>query len=720
MLLFSDGFETYNIYDLRYKWARIGLTAGPSPAILPAAKIVSGLDTSCNKPWATKDGRALYLSKEPASLLHVFRPSRTVILGFAYRGKAAVAGNTTTEILITFATKQAIDKARADSLGTTNPAFAGVEVPSPAVASLLLSIVPYGINYTWTFATGVTPMVGSIVTNADLLSGDYHYLQFGMTLSGNISTLPEAWCEIRVGSSPSAWARHGNILTSLPDGAGAFYMNGVGITINRVQNYYAPVYSTIDDLYILNDEGAFNNTFLGNVKVRRVTPSADGADNDAIPTLQPGDARRFQAVDEDFAGSNALPYPTPTPEQDPLFIAWEPQLEDYLTMMERGDRQSFNLHSVEYSGSMPTIFGAILHALAKNQDMAIDGLSALQGYRRTGLLPLKVANPVDSPLSAIRSSLGTWQTHQLVFDNDEVPVPGQVPVIWNPTTLSASEWGVELVDSPIDPLMLDTNLVRFNLVNEEIIGENLGFVDLTHRFYDAAVAEALAIFEAAPVYERTFKIAESLYLDVEEVVYRTFNKSVNSTLRLDEAIPWVFMFVQSALGISDEIFLEWQDLIAEEFAVADWNDGFWEELFTDTFDTADSVAASFIERLEETFGLEEPYLWDGHELVEEELGIDVSYLWDGHELMEEYLYPDDAVVQGIGLYAEDSFGLEEEHFDGWLVEETTDPLNFAISILTQHWRYERFFGIVIGSWQVEPVEQTGDDGNHTGDNPGGW
>jgi hypothetical protein len=180
------------------------------------------------------------------------------------------------------------------------------------------------------------------------------------------------------------------------------------------------------------------------------------------------------------------------------------------------------------------------------------------------------------------------------------------------------------------------------------------------------------------------------------------------------------LFLQGQIRFADEIFLEWQDLVDESLVAEDWTTGFWEELFNDSIDVTDAVAAAFIERLEEMFGLEEPYVWDNHELVEEEIGINVSYVWDNHELMEEYFYPDDATSNGFGLVLEEEITLDEDHFDGWLVEQPDEHLNLAQLVLTQHWRYERFFGIVIGSWQVSPVEQEGQDGDHNGDNPWGW
>jgi hypothetical protein len=119
------------------------------------------------------------------------------------------------------------------------------------------------------------------------------------------------------------------------------------------------------------------------------------------------------------------------------------------------------------------------------------------------------------------------------------------------------------------------------------------------------------------------------------------------------------------------------------------------------------------------FGLEEPYLWDNHELIEDEIAIDADEPWDNHELLEEYLYPDDFTQNGVGLIAEDVMGIAEDHHDGYWVELSMGSTTIVDSVLTQHWRYETMFGMVINSWEVAPIEQTGSDGDHTGDNPWG-
>jgi hypothetical protein len=732
MLLFSDGFDSYNIYDIRYKWGFFGCEV-PYPTYVPEARIVSGLDTSCNKNWATKGGRALYLGRRQGQLMTTFRPSRTVYAGFAFRSQC----NDNVVQRITFATKEMIDRGRGDRMNSVqNSTDTNIQSPyDPAfpVAILDMRIYAYYITYTWTF-TGGSVQVGHLDTNMNMLSGDYHYIQVGMTLMGNVSALPEAWCEIRIGNALACRARHQNILTAAPDGTGYFYMNALSLWLNKEMSYYAPAYTTIDDVYILNDEGTVNNGFLGNVKVRRATVSADGTDNDGVPTLQSGDIRRFQAVDEDFIGSNALPYPQPTPEQDPLFIPWElTAKDDYLTLNNRGDRQSFRMHSIDFAGSAPYLHGAILHGLARGSQYGIEGSTMLKGFRRSGLVETE-SSPIDIPVSTYRvydsvprpspvnnwGIIRSWQDYPLAFDNEEVVPPGQYPQTWSVEAVQNSEWVFELAPCTIDPIMYDPNLVRFNLINDEVCADFLGCLDYTHRYFDCYASDTFNLAVPAPLYERTFKVVDTLYWSPEISLWRMFYKSVNDTIEFAEEIPWVFLFTQSALGIADEIFLEWQDLVAESLAIGDWTSGWWEELFTDAIDITDTAVASFIERLEETFGLEEPYLWDGHEDVEETLEINVTYVWDNHELMEEYLYPDDTLSHGMGLEVEEVIGWSEDHFDGWLVEELRPPLTLTDSILTQHWRYERFFGIVISSWQINPVEQEGQDGNHNGDNPWGW
>jgi hypothetical protein len=250
------------------------------------------------------------------------------------------------------------------------------------------------------------------------------------------------------------------------------------------------------------------------------------------------------------------------------------------------------------------------------------------------------------------------------------------------------------------------------------VNEALDLVDFTHRYFEELISESMGAADD-PSYQYVWAVYETLGFGESSEGSRSGNRFLNETLEFSEYLPYTILFLNEALGFLEDVFVQYIDLIDETFNAVDWSSGFWEEVFTDTFAAKDSSDASFILTLEETFGLEEPYLWNGHEDVQETLAIDVSYVWDNHELVAEYLYPDDEVAQGIGLSVEDEIGIAEDHHDGYWVELFPEQACIEDHILTQHWTYEFFWGLVVNSSQVSPIEQTGNDGNHTGDNPWG-
>lgn len=708
MLLFSDGFETFDIMDLRYKWGMFSLsyqTASP--------KIVYGNDPSCNKPYATKGGRALYFGSSTGILGTTFKPSRTIFAGVAVRSKPTLAPQSAPLTLqIDFYNKIPIDR------GILPEIYYNYSIPSTGypywetpISTLTLTITSYRVAVSWTFA-GATTQIGDINTTADMLSGDYHYIQFGFTLYGNVSAQPRAWAEVRVGGRGATNYVFQDILTTLPDDTGQFFVNALTFQPTAGMEGLA-----IDDFYICNDEGSVNNSFLGNVKVRRVLPIADGTENDAVPTLKLADAARFQAVHEDFIGTSGWP-PALDPA-DPLYLSKEECFEDYLSLERSGDRQLLRFTDAGFAASKPHIFGTIIHALAKAKYRSVTGSTTLTGVMKTGLLPIIEANPSDAPISHTRLGGGTWQTHPLVFENTEVVVPGQSSQIWNPDTINNSEFGFDLAACELDPIMYGGILDRFSIVANEVVSDVLYCIDATHRFYEEPILDGMAFEETGLSYEYAWLFIEELYWDVEVAVYKAFPRFINETLEFSESIPWVYLFAQDAVDFMDDVFIQWLDVVEDGFAADDWADGFWEELLTDEIGFVDKGIFTYIELLDELFGLEEPYLWDGHELIEDELMIEADEPWDNHELLEETLHADDGIVQGIGLDILDIFGLEEDHHNGWLVEQPEVSVSLVDSVLTQQWRHEKIFGMVINSWQIEPIEQLGQDGNRIGDNPWG-
>ena len=724
MLLFSDGFETYRVPDIHYKWSNFqwGGWGGN------VASIVSGMDTSVSpaQPFATKDGRALYLPRTKAALYKAVAPSRSLFAGIAFRSRPPAVGPGFVSVDIRFLTNCRIEGGiSGDYVCNVNSGGDATAADAVQVGKVVLQIYPYYTNVTWTLAYGPTTLIGRINTTMDMLSGDYHYIQAGMTISGTNSLQPQGWVEVRLGNRGTNLYRNENMLTTAPDGTGKGYLNGVTFIVNS-ESYGSP---TIDDIYICNDDGTVNNSFLGNVKVRRVIPTGDGVYTDAVPVG--GGGYRFQCVDEDFIDSrNALPYPVPSPESDPQFRLWEPGTTDYLDLTGKGRRQTLRFQSVGFSGSEPMIHGTVLHALAMAKFRGSGSSTVLKGIKRSGLLPIVEASPTPIPLTGERwnnnalyapASFQTfkWQTYHMPFDNDEVVSPGQRPQVWSPGVVNAAEWGVELAECLLDPQLYDPGLTRFNIKVTEVVADFMGLTDYSHRYFEEPINESLVPVDSAPAYEYTWRLTDEIYLSPEIVVTKSFLRFINETLEFREEIPWTYLFAQDGIDFTDEIFLQWLDSVEDQLVADDWADGFWEELFTDEIGVEDSVAFAYIELLDEMFGLEEPYLWDGHETIEESLAINVTYIWDNHELMDEYLSPDDATVQGVGLRIEEALGMVEDHFDGWLVEQPEEWIGGADYVLTQHWRYETLFGMVINSWQVEPIEQSGSDGNHNGDNPWG-
>lgn len=692
MLLFSDGFETFHINDLARKWGIATIGAG--------ASIVHGTELSTSKPYARKEGRALYQPKGGVTSLNVgFRPSRTLYFGFAVRGNGT-AQDPYIPVELYF-------------YGKNDVSSQGSETH---IARLALKIEATRVVCTWYFrmapvngAITYSTVTGVIATNANMVSGDYHYIQGAFTLHGNVAGQPQAWAEVRVGQRQDKVYQASNIYTSATDSNQLFYANNLSLVFGRGywQSTGYAYGGCIDDFYLCNDEGPVNNTFLGNVNVRRVLPVAEGSANDSVPY---GTMFRFQAVDEDFISFGIMPTPQPDPEVDPLFLPWENGDEDYITLSTRGEKQYFLFNNVDFQGSQPIIHGTILHALCDATQYG----GALVDSGLVGLRKIGVDAPIEStPIHRPVYKSGAFLPYRFAFDNTEIPAEGQPYQEWSATVVNGSEWGVKLEPVAIDPNMCNPRLTRFNLKFDDIVVDQIALADFSHRYFEEPVAEGIDFADFSGR-DYTWFFDEELYFQEQADWIKVCTRFLVETLNFTDVIPWTYLFAGEFLAFEEAIQVDFIDTVDEAIAVADWATGFWEELFNDEFGVSDISVASFIMILDEAFGLEEPYLWDGHEDIDETLALNVTYVWDNHEIIEEYLYPDDVISQGIGLDIADGFDLTEDHHDARWVEISDDNLAATDEVLTQHWRYEFFWGYCISSWQVTPVEQAGNDGNHSG------
>jgi hypothetical protein len=325
-----------------------------------------------------------------------------------------------------------------------------------------------------------------------------------MTLTGNVVAQPQAWAEVRLGNRGGANnLRLSNIMTA-PESGGSvsFLIDAVRIECGGSWDLSPQV--GLDDVYICNDEGQHNNTFMGSVKVRRVTVSADGSENNSVPV---GETHRFNAVDEDYIDTvNNLPVPLPTPEADPLFIAWEPFAGNYLKIEEYGDRQLMRFHSLGLNDNYSKIHGAILTALL--QPLFLDTPGTIKAVRKYGIEALIASNPMDAPL--IKRT--QFEARQFVWENDETIEPGASYIRWTPLAVDASEWGFELVPVEIAPESYDPAIARISLVIEDLVNEDLDFSEVVHRFFEEIIEETFDTADEPP-YEWVFPIEESLILE---------------------------------------------------------------------------------------------------------------------------------------------------------------------------------------------------------------
>jgi hypothetical protein len=689
MLLFADGFETFHPNDLWRKWG------GTSFPVTPTIVHGEDLTYTPSKLYARKGGRALHIASLSTSypvLQAIVKPSRSLFVGFAMRFKALSDIN---RVHIQFMKGVPCNKS-------------GNYLPGTLVAQCYLDVYSTYVTVTWTFVGGPPNKTGTISMNKNLLNGDFNYYQAGMTLMGNGSSPPQAWAEVRIGGRNLSTLVFQNIETGPASGVDASYlMDGVRFTSGTS---YRPITIGLDDFYICNDEGDFNNTFLGDVCVRRVTVSGDGTENDSVPVAE---TYRYRAVDEEYINTvDPLPNPLPDPETTPLFIPWETFAGDYVTLEHYGDKQLIRFHSLNAQASLSRVHGVILNALL--QMKYLDTPATITAIRKVGVGNLVESKNMEAPLIKRTG----FESRSFVWENEEVLPEGQQSTLWLPTSIDSSEWGFDLVPVTIPPDTYDPAVIRINLVIPETIEEALTVEDFTHRYFEEFVDDR---FDSAddPTFQYTWAFFEAIAFESLTEGNRGGNRFLNETLEFSEYLPYTILFAFDAIGFAEDVFVQYIDALDETLDLADWADGFWEELLTDALELTDESAIAFIAILEETFGLEEPYLWDNHELIEDEFSITPNEPWDNHELIEEYLDVDDYAQNGVGLVAEETIGIVEDHHNGNWVEQAVDTTMIVDSILTQHWRYELMFGMVVNSWQEAPVEQAGNDGNHTGDNPWG-
>ena len=680
MLLFADGFENFDVTDLDKKWDS---NTGRANTDSNYFSIVKNNER--------KGDRCLYYSTEmnnmPASLILTknIKKSRTVFFGIAVK-----------------------------HLQTGSPIRIGFYSNTIKVAECIITVNASELTtYTWTFATGVAPQT---IVMSDTISsiGRFVYYEFGITLNGNDVVLEDstAWIENR--SSVGQYnEKISNIQTAIPGSDSSFFINAVKLTMTG--GYYIGWTGYVDDVYVCNDEGSFNNTFLGDVRIRAMTPSFYGSINNTERVNF--DGFRHLGVAADFVNTvNTLPDPLPDPEQNPDFIPWQDPTTQYLRLNKEDNIQLFRMTNPNYGGAQPRILGVVGTALCRAQT-DFGKQAKLQLARRKEYDPVVVSEK-DSVLSPIKTE--AWQAFPLIMENEDEELPGVESKLWTPAIVSNADWGFKLLVNNTDPKDYLAEHLRLLQIHDEILFERLLTQDFTHRFWDRLINEILNITSWSVSGWAQFAY-ETMGLEDLEIVIRRGLKGINEQLYIKDEIPWQYIFIKEILQIDDPLFFAWGGDVFEslEFGTSAYHE--FVEMVTSQVDLFSSQTKTDIgEVVREVMGLEEPLVWDNHESLEENINMIVSYVWTNHEIIEEWITHEVMAKMGFGKEVVSSMNLIEEHFDGWWVEELTDRALPWVDQITQHWRYEWFMGVLINSIKIAPIEDTGqwggdgNDGDHTG------
>ncbi|MBI9090137.1 MAG: hypothetical protein JEZ12_13055 [Desulfobacterium sp.] len=714
MLLFADGFETFDNTDLKRKW---GYTTGldnPPSWDDEYIKIVSGVDETKDPPQcvARKGGRALQIARTNSwGMATPIKKSRTVFVGFALRsaGLNSAYNNSRSHLAgfrIKFFTRNLPYK--------DEPGFNFG--PSFLVAECRLAFHTTSVFCTWEFPDSRIPNQVSVIdTLQNPLGGDFVYYQVGMTLNGNTPNDADkfAWVENRIGTRENK-VRRENILTAIHGDDNSHYVNMVSLECEAI-DYPDQDIVQLDDVYICNDEGPVNNTFLGDVRIKRMTPVIQGSINNGESFNFTGS--RHYGVEADKVNTvDRLPNPLPDPEQEPGFIPWIDPRDKYLRLNEDGV-QLFGLTHPNYAGAKPKIHGCV--ATVMNRAVSDIGTHAnIKISRKRGSGLVEVPEDESSIMPVNKS--GGWETRSLAFDNNEVLPIGKESDVWSTAAVDNTEWGIQIKPWTKPPEDYLPGHLRHNLIYKDTLYEILGIIPFVHRFWDRMVNEEIVFVDVSDNSWATFAY-DTLATMVDLTITKRGHKGIDERLYVKDEIPWQYLFLKEIMKVSDELLFAWAGDIAEVLGVTDDSIDKWVEELSDTYHIYGAkVRTDTGENINEILALLEPLLWDNHETLEDSLDARVTHVWSAHALVEEYLWYQEYSIAAYGQKVEETIGFIENHFDGWWVEECREELSAWFTGITQQWRYEWFMGVIINSIRIEPIEDTGQwggtgmDGDRTG------
>lgn len=658
-----SGLPTY------YNWDNISVVAGYGDGQVANAR---------------KGGKALMFSlpgDRPHILLN-FKKSRIVYVGFAFRIPIETDSWDGEAFRISFE--------RYKSRGPIQDSEIYVSEQFETFGTCIWKERTGYADLEWTFGEQ-EPIYEQIIHNQDVIDGDWHYIEFATTVYGGTVGNPQGWCETRFSNTTN---RRENILTAASGSDEAFFINAIKIISGTLESI------VFDDIYVTNDEGEVNNSFLGSIYIRPMSPSFTGnlKESTTVNTIF-----RHDAVGPEYIGDESeLPNPLPTPEEEPNFTEWGDPTGSYMLLPLEGAKQTFRCTDASFMDSNPRIHGVVLDVIAEMPD---------KKSAKASLTPIKTienTNHTYYPISCDMIPHTLPALHQLIMENPKAndPVVEQYDNQWSTIAVNNSEYGFK-IDKVIEqvPYNSDWNpaLLRYPLVYDKTVDDVMGLEDWPLRYWEEIMYEVLT-FDPYSRWDWACPVYENLDMfDTPQRIRASFCFAW-SNAKMDAVILMPEEFMKDSLGFEEYIRADAVTLIEETIGVTDSAYHEWVEELQSWFNSYDFINYSWGATAEDNISLAISDIFDNHFFIGDTVDI-IDQTRSNHEFIGETLYSNDIASQGIGVFAEDGFNVEANHHDGNWVEQIENWIGYESSILTRHWRFEYFYGVCIRWWNIGVVEQ---------------
>lgn len=221
----------------------------------------------------------------------------------------------------------------------------------------------------------------------------WHYVEFGAKIHDTTG-----WVELRqdgvtIGRFDGDTRHTGSV-------------DGLIDQVHFVQLGGAPNQYWIDDVYILNEQGSVNNTWLGDTRCFPLYPNGNGTSSTPLSGSDGNSTDNFLLVDE--AGS--------------------PVTTDYVFSTVDGDQDTYTFQDLPVT--LGTIRGVEVRMHAAKDDT---------GTKQVRSITRRSSTDSFGP-DHVLAAIPLWQTHHDIQELDPHAGPGA----WTITNVNATEWGVEV------------------------------------------------------------------------------------------------------------------------------------------------------------------------------------------------------------------------------------------------------------------------------------